>query len=101
MIPQESSFNYDKKIKVLLTNREKQVLDLLSIGFTDIEIGRKIFLSQSTVKTHRSNLLRKFNARNSCHLVFLATKQEQHSLMTNKRNDKNKKKELSWSNDII
>ena len=64
----------NNKLKVLLTRREKEVLKYLSRGYTDIEIGGFIFLSQETIKTYRRNLLRKFDARNSCHLVFLATR---------------------------
>lgn len=59
-------------IKVLLTNREKEVLYFLTQGFTDKEIGKKLFLSRSTIKTHRKNLILKFDARNSCHLVYLS-----------------------------
>lgn len=62
----------ETKIKVLLTKREKEVLYFLARGFTDIEIGTKLFLAQSTIKTYRSNLLRKFDAKNACHLVYLA-----------------------------
>ena len=62
------------KPKVLLTNREKQVLNLLSRGYTNSEIGEKLFLSHSTIHSYRKILLRKFDARNSCHLIFLANK---------------------------
>jgi len=73
MIAQKSDIIRRKpELKVLLTKREKQVLQYLANGYTNIEIGRIIFLSQSTVHTYRKNLLRKFNARNSCHLIFLA-----------------------------
>jgi len=58
--------------KVLITNREKEVLYYLAQGYTDCEIGRKLFLAPSTIKTHRANLLRKYDAKNSCHLVYLS-----------------------------
>jgi len=63
---------HQPELKVLLTNREKQVLQYLAKGYTNLEIGKKLFLAHSTIHTYRKNLLRKFDARNSCHLVFLA-----------------------------
>jgi DNA-binding NarL/FixJ family response regulator len=61
-----------RSLKVLITNREKEVLHLLAHGYTDCEIGTKLFLATSTIKSHRTNLLRKFDAKNSCHLVYLS-----------------------------
>jgi DNA-binding NarL/FixJ family response regulator len=70
MIQPIASFN-QASFKALITNREKEVLYYLVQGYTDYEIGRKLFLATSTIKTHRANLLRKFDAKNSCHLVYL------------------------------
>jgi len=72
MIAQESIVKRRPGLKVLLTNREKEVLYLLSRGYTNSEIGEKLFLAHSTIHTYRKNLLKKFDARNSCHLIFLA-----------------------------
>lgn len=72
MIIKEIEYVHHTKLKVLLTEREIEVLHFLSRGYTDTEIGEKLFLARSTIKTHRKNLLRKYDARNSCHLVFLA-----------------------------
>jgi len=74
MILPQTQILPEGKFKVLLTKREKEVLSYLAEGYTDFEIGTKTFVSQSTIKTHRKNLLRKFDARNSCNLVFLAAK---------------------------
>jgi DNA-binding NarL/FixJ family response regulator len=72
MVHSDTTTYNNKKLRVLLTKREKEVLYFLSRGYTDIEIGKELFLSQYTIKTHRANLIQKFNARNSCHLVFLS-----------------------------
>lgn len=56
----------------LLTRREKEVLELIAEGMTNNEIAEKIFISASTVDTHRKNLLAKMSARNTAELVKLA-----------------------------
>jgi len=60
------------ELRILITNREKEVYHLISQGHTDVEIGKILFLSTNTIKSYRKRLLAKFNARNSVHLVFLA-----------------------------
>ena len=57
-----------------LTKREKEVLALLCQGFTNAEIGEKLFLSSKTVEGHRANLLSKTGTKNSAHLVMFAIK---------------------------
>jgi DNA-binding NarL/FixJ family response regulator len=56
----------------LLTRREKEVLQLVVDGNTNNEIARKLFVSISTVDSHRKNLLMKLNARNTADLVRTA-----------------------------
>jgi DNA-binding CsgD family transcriptional regulator len=48
------------------------VLQLLAQGATSEEMSGIIGCNPRTVETHRSNLFRKFAARNSAHLVQLA-----------------------------
>lgn len=67
-----SETNQEAIIKILLTSREEQVLGLLAQGYNDNGIGKELFISPWTVKSHRKNLLKKYNARNSCHLIFMA-----------------------------
>jgi DNA-binding NarL/FixJ family response regulator len=55
-----------------LSRREKEVLRLITQEFTTSEIGEKLFISQSTVETHRKNLLLKLNVRNTAGLVRFA-----------------------------
>jgi DNA-binding NarL/FixJ family response regulator len=58
----------------VLTRREKEVLELVAEGMTNNEIAEKIFVSSSTVDTHRKNLLTKLQAKNTADLVRLAIK---------------------------
>lgn len=55
-----------------LTQREKEVLQLIAIGLTSIEIGEKLYISKNTVETHRKNLLIKLNAKNTPALLKIA-----------------------------
>ncbi|MGB8193517.1 MAG: response regulator transcription factor [Chitinophagaceae bacterium] len=56
----------------VLTSREKEVLDLIAEGMTNNEIAQKLFVSVTTVDTHRKNLLAKFNAKNIAALIKAA-----------------------------
>lgn len=56
-----------------LTNRERQVLDLVAQGYSTKEIAVDLGISPKTVEFHRSNLLRKFDAKTSSQLVAIAT----------------------------
>ncbi len=58
----------------VLTHREKEVLELIAAGFTNQEIADKLFISCTTVDTHRKNLLQKFDAKNVAVLINLASK---------------------------
>lgn len=56
----------------VLTRREKEVLELIAEGLTNNEIAARLFISVTTVDTHRKNLLAKFDARNIAALVKTA-----------------------------
>jgi len=63
--------NEDSKIPVI-TRREKEVLSLIAEGLTNHEIADKLFISTTTVDTHRKNLLAKFDVKNTATLIRLA-----------------------------
>jgi DNA-binding NarL/FixJ family response regulator len=48
----------------MLTKREKEILRLVSEGLTNDEIGKKIFISEKTVKTHLTNIFDKLKVNN-------------------------------------
>src|SRR5690349_14424551 len=62
------SKNETSKVPVL-TRREKEVLALIAEGLTNNAIGEKLFISTTTVDTHRKNLLAKFGAKNTAILI--------------------------------
>jgi two-component system response regulator DesR len=53
----------------LLTDREREVLDLIAAGATNREIAQRLYLSPDTVKEHASGLYRKLHARNRAEAV--------------------------------
>ena len=57
---------------ILLTRREKEVLGLIADGMINNEIAQKLFISITTVDTHRKNLLAKFDAKNIASLIKAA-----------------------------
>lgn len=56
----------------VLSGREKEVLALIAEGLTNPEIATKLFLSSSTIDSHRKNLLAKLNVKNTASLVRFA-----------------------------
>lgn len=62
-----------KKIKDLhISKREYEVLLGISEGLSNKEIGEKLFVSESTIKTHVSNLLSKLNAKRRTQALQIA-----------------------------
>lgn len=58
----------------VLTRRELEVLRLIAEGLTNQEIADKLFVSSTTVNTHRKNLLAKFKAKNTATLIGMAVR---------------------------
>ncbi|MEK7199240.1 MAG: response regulator transcription factor [Bacteroidota bacterium] len=56
----------------VITRREKEVLELIADGLTNGEIAQKLFISTTTVDSHRKNLLAKFEAKNTALLIRTA-----------------------------
>ncbi|MBN3554311.1 response regulator transcription factor [Fictibacillus nanhaiensis] len=56
----------------LLTEREWEVLELLSIGMSNREISQSIFLSENTIKNHVASLLRKLDVKDRTTAVIRA-----------------------------
>lgn len=55
-----------------LSERELEVLQLISDGYTNLEIADRLFLSKRTVEGHRQNLIEKSGVKNSASLIKFA-----------------------------
>jgi DNA-binding NarL/FixJ family response regulator len=89
-----------------LTHREKQVLGLMADGLTNAQIGRSLYLAESTVKTHLSNAFKRLGVRSrheaSARLLAgdPALRQELLSALASARVDGNSAREAAvhaWS----
>jgi two-component system, NarL family, response regulator NreC len=58
----------------LLTDREKEVLQLLAEGRANKEVAALLDLGLSTVETHRANLMQKLNLHNTAEIVLYAVR---------------------------
>lgn len=58
-----------------LTNREKDVLQLIAQEFTTAEIANKLFLSDRTIEGYRKNLLMKMGVKNTAGLILKAIRE--------------------------
>lgn len=58
----------------VLSNKETEVLGLISKGLTTKEIAAKLFVSSRTIETHRANVLKKLEVKNTAELIKKATK---------------------------
>ena len=61
---------------IILTRREKEVLELIAECLTNNEIAQKLFISTTTVDTHRKNLLAKFEVKNTAMLIRAAAQNQ-------------------------
>lgn len=58
----------------ILSNKETEVLGLISKGLTTKEIAEKLFVSSRTIETHRANILKKLEVKNTAELIKKAAK---------------------------
>lgn len=65
----------DKQVHQVLTKREVEILHLVCLEFSSADIAAKLFLSVSTVDTHRRNIMMKLGVNNSIGLVKYAIRQ--------------------------
>lgn len=57
-----------------ISNREKEILGLISEGHKSSQIAEKLFISVNTVNNHRRNMIEKLNVSNSSEAVKMASK---------------------------
>jgi DNA-binding NarL/FixJ family response regulator len=63
-------------VSAKLTDRERQVLQLLADGLRQDEIAAQLFITRKTVGTHVANILRKLGVRSQTQAVALAFREE-------------------------
>ena len=63
-----------------ISEREVEIIHLLSMGYNSKEIGEMLFISEHTVNTHRRNMVRKLDLKNSYQLIVWAYKKRKLSL---------------------
>ena len=66
--------NPDLPANFILTERELEIIILISLEFSGKEISDQLFISANTVETHRKNIMKKLDAKNSISLVKYAIK---------------------------
>jgi two-component system response regulator DegU len=70
----KKSVSLTNGLLLTLTEREKEVLELLCQGLSSVQIAEKLFISLRTVEGHRKNLLEKTGASNAVSLAMFAMK---------------------------
>lgn len=70
----KQKFNPSLASEAVLSEREKEVLMLVAMEFTAMEIASKIFISARTVEAIKDRLMERFGVKNSVGLVFYAMK---------------------------
>lgn len=73
-MPQTKNTNKNDVHTVYLTPREMEIIKLFAAEYTPAEISEKLFISTQTVETHRKNLLKKLDLKNTISLVKYAMK---------------------------
>jgi len=71
-----SEFREKGNINIKLTNRETEILSLIVEGLSNKEIAKRLFLSNSTVQFHVSNILSKLGVSKRTEAAYLALKQK-------------------------
>lgn len=59
-----------------ITEREREILQLIVKGLSNKEIAEELIVSKRTVDNHRSNLMRKMRAKNTADIVRIAILEE-------------------------
>jgi DNA-binding NarL/FixJ family response regulator len=72
----EKKDNYDKNKSVDLSKREKDVLELIAEGLTNVEIAKKLCNSVRTIETRRQKLLQKTGTTNTATLIRFAVQNQ-------------------------
>ncbi|WP_438436501.1 biofilm master transcriptional regulator CsgD [Kluyvera georgiana] len=78
LIMHSGNYRYDNSESTILTYREKEILNKLRIGASNLEIARALFISESTVKTYLYHLFKKIAVKNRTQAVSWANDNFKH-----------------------
>ncbi|MFF5995597.1 response regulator transcription factor [Lysinibacillus sp. KU-BSD001] len=53
----------------ILSNREQEIVRLTILGYTNLQIADKLFISSKTVENHKSNIMQKLNLKSKAELI--------------------------------
>lgn len=67
--PQENEFLIDDHTDNLLTSQEIKIIEMIAQGLSSAEIAENLYIAESTVKSHRKNIFKKVDVKNSAHLI--------------------------------
>lgn len=68
----DNNVTVGKTNKIVLSNREKEILNLIASGKTSKEIAENLFIAKTTVDTHRKNMMKKLNLSSGNDLIKYA-----------------------------
>lgn len=72
LLLEKKNFREKWQLFFALTKREKQILQLMAKNETSQSIAEKLFISETTVQTHRKNIKRKINAKTDYDVISFA-----------------------------
>ncbi|MCF6466726.1 LuxR C-terminal-related transcriptional regulator [Clostridium sp. Cult2] len=75
--PQQEDIIQKTKVLTPLTERENEVLQLILTGKSNREIGEKLYISESTVKTHVRNIYSKYDVSKRAELISMLLKKHE------------------------
>ncbi len=76
ILSNEKNSKINKLNELELTNREKEIMDLICQGLSNNEISEKLFLSPRTVESHKNKLMQKTECKNTASLIIYAIKNQ-------------------------